>query len=136
MKKVLLMIATASLCACVQPGKFVQQDKPNKCDGKGKVDLVVKYGDSMIDVTPKIEIGRSGEINVMLKAEKGYENTPVAFEGKTPNDSWLNKTGMTQGDGKKQVLICVDPNQAPGEYEYNVIVDGVGSIDPRAIVIK
>ncbi len=136
MKKMILIIAAASLCACAQPGKFVYKDRPNNCDGKGKVDLFIKYGDSKIDVTPKIEVGQTGEITVMLKPDKGYENTPVTVEGKTPNDSWLNKAGMTHGDGKKQLLICVKPNQAPGEYKYNVIVEGVGSIDPRAIVIK
>lgn len=135
MKKMLLMIAAASLCGCVQPGTFVKKDRPNNCDGKGKVDLVVKYGDSKIDVTPRIEVGKGGEINVMLKAEKGFEGTKVSFDGKTTDDDWLDKD-MTYGDGKKQVLICVDPNQAAGEYRYNVIVDGVGSIDPRAIVIE
>ena len=86
--------------------------------------------------TPKIEVGQGGEINVMLKPEKGYENTEVSFEGKTDDDTWLDKKGMKYGDGRRQVLICVKPNQALGEYTYNVIVDGVGHIDPRAIVIQ
>jgi len=130
------MIAiSASLCACVTPGQFYSTNSANQCDGKGKVDLDVRYGDSKIDVTPKIDVGQGGEIIVRLKADKGYENTKVTFKGKTDGDDWLNKE-MTAGNGKKQIWICVKPNQAPGEYRFNVIVDSVGTIDPRAIVIK
>lgn len=135
MKNMILIISAAALVACAQPGKFVKKNRPNNCDGKGQVDLFVEYGDSKIDVTPKIDVGQGGEIIVKLKADKGFENTKVIFDGKTANDNWLDKE-MTYGDGKKQLLICVQPNQAPGEYEYNVEIEGVGEIDPRAIVIK
>lgn len=135
MRTAITIVVATSLCACVAPGKFYSKNTNNQCNGKGKVDLVVKYGDSKIDVTPKVDIGQGGEIVVMLKADKGFENTEVTFDGKTANDNWLDKE-MTLGDGKKQVWICVDPNQSPGEYKYNVKVDGVGTIDPRAIVIK
>jgi len=135
MKNILVIAITASLCACATPGKFYSVNSANQCNGKGKVDLEVRYGDSKIDVTPKIDVGQGGEIIVRLKADKGYENTKVIFKGKTANDDWLNKE-MTVGNGKKQIWICVDPNQAPGQYRFNVEVDGVGTIDPRAIVIK
>ena len=135
MKNMILIISAAALVACVQPGEFVKKNRPNNCNGKGQVALFVEYGDSKIEVTPKIDVGQGGEIIVKLKADKGFENTKVIFDGKTANDNWLDKE-MTYGDGKKQLLICVDPNQAPGEYEYNVEIDGVGKIDPRAVVIK
>jgi len=135
MKRIIVIAITASLCACVTPGQFYSTSSPNQCNGKGKVDLDVKYGDSKIDITPKIDIGQGGEIIVRLKADKGYENTKVIFDGKTGDDKWLDKE-MTAGNGKKQIWICVDPNQAPGEYRFNVEVAGVGTIDPRAIVIK
>lgn len=135
MKRIIVLAAAASLCACTTPGQFYGQNTDNQCNGKGKVDLKVEYGDSMIAVTPKIDINQSGEIVVMLKPEKGFENTKVSFDGKTANDNWLDKE-MTSGDGKKQIWICVKPNQALGEYRFNVVVDGVGTIDPRAIVIK
>ena len=135
MRITILILCTAALVACAQPGKFVKKNTPNNCNGKGKVGLVVKYGDSKIDVTPKIDVGQGGEIIVQLKPDKDYKNTKVIFDGKTANDNWLDKE-MTFGDGKKQIWICVDPNQTPGEYKYNVEVDGVGEIDPRAIVIK
>lgn len=135
MKNMILIISAAALVACAQPGKFVKKDRPNNCNGKGQVDLFVEYGDSKIKVTPKIDVGRGGEIIVKLKADKGFENTRVLFDGKTANDNWLDKE-MTYGDGKKQLLICVKPDQAPGEYKYNVEIEGVGKIDPRAIVIK
>jgi len=135
MKKIIVIAISASLCACVTPGQFYSTNSTNQCNGKGKVDLDVRYGDSKIDITPKIDVGQGGEIIVRLKADKGYENTKVTFHGKAANDDWLNKE-MTAGNGKKQIWICVDPNQAPGEYRFNVTVDGVGTIDPRAIVIK
>jgi hypothetical protein len=135
MKKIIVIAISASLCACATPGQFYGTNSTNQCDGKGRVDLDVRYGDSKIDITPKIDVGQGGEIIVRLKADKGYENTKVTFDGKTANDDWLNKE-MTAGNGKKQIWICVDPNQAPGEYRFNVMVDGVGTIDPRAIVIR
>lgn len=135
MKKTILLIASLSLAACVTPGQYYAGNKENNCDGKGKVDLDVKYGDSKIVVTPKVDISQGGEIIVRLKPDKGHENTKVIFDGKTAADNWLDKE-MTYGDGKKQILICVKQEQAPGEYEYNVEIAGVGEIDPRVIVIK
>ncbi len=134
MKRTILLITALSLGACAAPGKFYATNSANNCNGKGKVDLNVVYGDSKIVVTPKIDVGQGGEIIVKLKADKGYENTKVIFDGKTANDNWLDKE-MTYGDGKKQLWICVKQNQAPGQYNYNVEIVGVGKIDPRAIVI-
>ena len=135
MKRIVVIAISASLCACVTPGQFYSTNSANQCNGKGKVDLDVRYGDSKIIVTPKIDVGQGGEIIVRLKADKGYENTKVTFDGKTADDDWLNKE-MTFGDRKRQIWICVKPNQTPGEYRFNVEVDGVGTIDPRAIVIR
>lgn len=135
MKRIILIACTTALVACAPPGTFVKKNSSNNCNGKGQVDLFVKYGEAKIDVTPKIDVGQGGEIIVKLKPDKGFENTEVIFDGKTANDNWLDKE-MTYGDGKKQLWICVKPNQAPGEYKYNVEIVGVGEIDPRAIVIK
>ena len=134
MKRTILVLVALTLCSCTTAGSFYAENTLNECEGKGKADLHVKYGDSKIDVTAKTRIGRTGQILVMLKPDNGYGDTKVKFVGKTSNDNWLDKE-MTYGDGKKQAWICVDKNQAPGEYGFNVEVAGVGTIDPRVIVI-
>ena len=134
MKKIILILVALTLCSCAPEGSFYAKNTPNDCDGTGKADLKVKYGDSKIDVTAKIEIGRTGQILIMLKPDNNHRSTKVIFDGKTSNDDWLDKE-MTYGDGKKQVWICVDESQAPGEYSFSVEVASVGKIDPRVIVI-
>ncbi len=137
----IISIATlaAVFCGCATEGKFVNQSKDNDCDGKGTVSAFIKYGDSYIDVTPHAKVKRKGEIIFKLVPQRNsnfgidYTNLDITITGKTISAGWLNTNGK-QND-KKKIFVCVDDTQALGDYEYLVLVPGVGTIDPRVSVV-
>ena len=53
--------------------------------------------------------------------------------GKEMKDQWLNLTLNSTQNNTPQAVICVDGKSA-GSYYYQVIVPGVGEIDPRVDV--
>ena len=139
MKKIPMVVITSALLgACAAPGDFVSQQTPNDCDGQGRVNIDIAYGDSHIVVTPKAMVKRKGEIVYKLKPERNaqsgvdYTNVMIEIDGKTSDDDWLNKTDK-YGPGKK-IFVCVDQNQPFGQYNFAVTVPGVGTIDPRVDV--
>jgi len=136
-KMLTLIIASLSLSACVAEGQFVSAKKDNRCDGKGQADLRISYGDSLLDVTPKVNVKQDGEIIVKLKPEKGYESIMVTLHGKNDDntDDWLDMT-VKASDFKpgENPYICVH-EQPLGTYEYYVEVETVGKLDPRIKVL-
>ena len=136
-KMLTLIMASLSLSACVAEGQFVSADKDNRCDGKGQADLRISYGDSLLDVTPKVTVKQDGEIIIKLKPEKGYESMIVTLQGKKEDqtDDWLNMT-VKASDFKpgENPYKCVH-TQPVGVYEYYVKVETVGELDPRVRVL-
>lgn len=142
MKKIPIIIATTILLGgCSTPGKFVGQNTDNDCDGKGRVFIDIGYGDAYIYVTPKSKVKPKGEIVYKLKPDKNalsgvdYKEKTIEIDGKTSSDDWLNASPK-YGDGKKKFFICVDQNQPAGSYNFEVVVPGVGTIDPRVDVYE
>lgn len=138
MKRFVYLLAVVMLIAgCATPGKFHATNTANRCAGTGKVKIEIKYGDSYIQVTPKANTKRRGEIIYDLKPEQNpqsginYDAVLVTVNGKTATDVWLNTTGTAAGGDP---FICVDQNQAFGNYDFSVTVTGVGTIDPRVEV--
>lgn len=135
MKRFIYLLAVVVLIAgCATPGKFHATNAANRCDGTGRVKIEIKYGDSYIQVTPKANAKRRGEIIYELKPEQNpqsginYDAVLVTMSGKTPADEWLNAAGTKSGGDP---YICVGQNQALGDYDFSVNVAGVGTIDPR-----
>lgn len=131
---------TVMLGGCVTEGEFFNENSANDCDGTGRADITVSYGDSLLDVTPKVKVKWDGEIIVKLKPEKNaksginYETLEIELVGEENKDKWLDLK-VKASDFKKGTNphICVK-NQALGNYKYLVKVPGVGSLDPRAVV--
>lgn len=139
MKKMTAIIAGAIfMSGCATEGKFVGASRDNDCDGKGRTEAFIRYGDSRIQVTPLTSTKRKGEIIFTLMPQSrpsssiDYAELEITINGKEPSDQWLNTSGKAS-DGKK-VFVCVDENQPLGTYQYLVHVPGVGTIDPRVEV--
>ncbi|TFG40190.1 MAG: hypothetical protein E4H42_04700 [Chromatiales bacterium] len=143
-----IIVAAALMGGCVTEskistfryeGEFRDKNEDNNCDGKGKSEAVIQYGDSYVSVTPKTESKRKGEIIFTLKPEKNsssgidYEALEITIEGKQNKDKWLDTKGKAS-DKNKTIFVCVDENLAYGPYDYLVKVPGVGAIDPRVEV--
>ena len=83
--------------------------------------------------------GKDVTIVLKLKAETNavsgtnYQDLEIELIGKKQKDKWLNRKLKASDANSKKAVICVD-GQALGEYEYDVVVPGVGKIDPRVDV--
>jgi hypothetical protein len=101
--------------------------------------IVVKYGDSRIEVTHRINVKKNKFFKLRLDPSNSSAD-PVDFTtmnvylfGSTADAQWLNETYNADGQNQKDFDICAS---APvGEYKYMVVIPGIGTIDPR-IVIK
>jgi hypothetical protein len=131
MKRIIALLSTGLvLCACAP---LVPQIK--ECPGANGKDVTIRYGDSRIEVTYKVNVNQDEKVVLKLHPENNaasgvnYDDLEIELKGKTSQDDWIDRK-LKSTDGPNKHIICVD-GQAVGEYEYAVIVPGVGTIDPR-----
>ena len=144
-------LATATLLAvsvagCTPAGKLVNIDTPNECGagGTGFSRTPVMYGDSLLSVLGYTEIGKGSEWRLMLKPRQGddpkYVNARVTIKAAPGGPAWLEARGEfdPRKPAKENFLrICVpDSVERNDEYKYEVEVENVGVLDPRAKVIR
>lgn len=154
----------AAIFACLMgctTGKLVRKNTPNGCcaDCTGFSYTPVSYGDSRLKVLPATEIGQGSAWLLRLKPREGYESAVVTVSPKDEGTSeeceaavsggldWLNATGSADkraagsaagsATGKPELSICVPEDVPIGcVYGYDVEVEGVGILDPRARVVR
>ena len=141
MKRTNLTIASLLLLAgCAHEGEFIAEDAPNSCDGKGYTFVIIHYSDSSLVVLPIINVraGKELQYRLLPKLSKGdpinYKDSMVTITGVTaPDGSWMNASG-TFRDTDGVLRVCVPAEPGEQNYKYEVRVDGVGVLDPRAEV--
>lgn len=155
MKRTMLMAGLALLTgACASDGAFKDLPIPSGPCGtvSGFTLTLIRYGDSTMRVIPVSEIRSNSEwrFKLMPKRNPGdpadYENVNVRIVGKPPSggdigdpgpNQWIDVSGTESGSSSGTLVECVPAAAAIGEtYEYLVIVDSVGTLDPRAKVIE
>ena len=71
---------------------------------------------------------------------RGDSKTTVAISGKEdfPGSDWLEGTGTVSGSFTVPVPPDLDIPEEPGVsiYGYDIVVDGVGKLDPMVIVTR
>ena len=147
MKKIIfLVVTTVSLAACASNGVPIKRSIADSICGestKGKTDTKLKYGKDDIDIKWKSYVGEDSEFRIVLQPKKGYEDKVVKIIGKwgklpggasTPF-TWLNKSGKSTDFTNKTMILCV-PKNVPleTEYKFDVEIEDIGDLDPRAEV--
>ncbi len=121
------------VCGCAVTGTA-----DNDCADAHGIDAQIWYGDSHLKVKHKTNVKQDEAILFKLHPDQNsdenidYKEVTVRIIGKEAKDSWLN-TSFKASDKKKERTVCVKMTK-PGEYEYLVKVDKVGTIDPRITV--
>ena len=131
-----------ALSACATNGQHSANARYSiECTAGGTF-VNVHYGDSELKVHPVANVHRGSALEFRLKPNRrasdkvNYENVKVKIKGaKTPPASWINLES-TFADSKGKLVVCVPDSVAKGTYYYEVEVDGVGTLDPRADVTK
>ena len=107
-----------------------------ECPGAMGPDITISYGDGRIKVTNKVKTTSDGKVVIKMmpanNSDNGvdYKTLDITLIGKNAESAWLTRTLNSTESASKKATICVD-GKPEGEYEYIVVVPGVGMIDPR-----
>jgi hypothetical protein len=122
----LIALCLSGGCASVAP-------EDSDCEGAKLRQITIVYQrNSKITVSPpKKDVDRGDAINYKVR---GPEARPFKAKGtKAPNASasfaWLDATGSGDPSGRSHI-VCVPADQATGNYEYVIEIEGVGTLDP------
>lgn len=151
MKRIfLLALISIALSACAVDGKPNKSPiKSSNCNAeKGYTATQFKYHDGnekgndkqLLRMKRYSVITADSEFRIKLITSGDAENSLVTVTGKSGKDknnnplsfSWLN----TSGHEKDSPLIICAPTSVPegAEYKFDVHVEGIGTLDPRAHV--
>lgn len=150
-KQILLLGLVIPLIGCTPNGKLIKLGDLNNCPGDftGWSYTPVWYGDSYLAAFEITEIAVGSEWFFTLHPQTSptdpdgvdYEEVEVTIRAKLPNNqSWLSETRVYSVD--HQFSVCVPDAEAEIEVDadgvlaYDVIVEKVGELDPRAVVIR
>ena len=152
-RTILLLVTIATLSACASDSVVIKKPIPSAdtiCQGNvtGRTDTKLTYGKDDIGMKWKSFVGRNAEFRILLKPKKGHEEIKVKIVGKwgklpdsglSTSTEWLNieKSAKELEDkGKKPILVLCVPGDVPigTEYKFDVVVEAVGTLDPRADV--
>jgi len=108
----------------------------NECPGANGPDMHIWYGDSKIRVTNKVTANSDGKLVIKMHPDNSsaegidYGTLDISLIGKDSTSNWLTRTLNASEQNSKKAIICVD-GKPEGDYQYMVVVPGVGTIDPR-----
>ena len=134
----LLGLSVFFVCSVAQA-----QETDPVCEEKGNAAAHIRFGDSKIEVDPKVNVRKGDCIEFKLSLQKAktdeadidYETVAIQIVAKDEKDEWLNKTFSYSESVRKRIYIPVPEDQAKGIYSYYVIIENVGKLDPRVEVI-
>ena len=150
MRKITTVLMFAILfVGCATNGQFNKKtlDAGTCIDKTGYTYTGIAYGESKLVVIPLSEIRRDSEwrfyllpIDNLGGATK-YGGSKVTIKGKVgdASDNWIDVFGNFDDNrsvgGKSYIFVCVPSTVAVGqEFEFEVTVDSIGYLDPRARV--
>lgn len=123
----LIALSLSGGCASVVPDELDLD-----CAGATakRITIVYKRHDSITVAPSSRDVIRGEGIKLKVVGDKARDFETKGKKGPGPY-SWLNVTGIggTEKD-PKFYYVCVDKDQTPGDYEYEIKVDDVGTLDP------
>lgn len=149
MRKILITLVMSMLAVgCSSDGKFRKGTFASSVCGEqlnGFTMTAIHYGDSRLIVIPISKIEPSTEFRFLLVPKKrsatdihDYDKVNVAIssadDDADASPDWLEVDGNLTDDGRI-LTLCVPATLGQSQYKYDVVVENVGRLDPRADVI-
>lgn len=142
MRNTLILAALAvalTACANGRPVKepFTSTVCSRPVDGYTQTNL--KFGDAHISMKALSTVIPNSEFRLKIVADKGFGNKNVSIVPKNAASSWLATAPMRVSPGSKVLPAgdCVPVSAPIGTvYEFDVVVEDVGTLDPRAEVVR
>jgi hypothetical protein len=142
LKSISRLAVCSMAMACLTACTTVQTDPLLAQCTADKKDVSISYGDSHLKADAKTNIKPDGALVFNLKPDKAkgpngldYSGVTVTLRGKDDKSAWIAATGTASANSDK-LIVCVPDNQAEDTYSYLVEVVGVGTLDPRVVVVK
>ena len=137
-----LVLLVLLLSGCAIEGKFRANSLPNTCGSNGHTFVLIKYGDSHIAAKAVIRVRAGAELQYRLIPDRGhaknFEQAAVTITKKpspppASDADWVNASG-NYDDDSGVLTVCVPEDPEATSYFYQIEIDGVGMLDPRADV--
>ena len=111
----LLALATYDYLAFAPPG----------CTNPGYKQINIKYGPSLLQVTPHRKDVYAGDaLRFNIISSGGLGGKTVTVSPKDPAVSWPDKSSSST------FVVCVPAATLSGDYKYKVEISDVGELDP------
>lgn len=135
MKTLLMLTLAITLAGCVSTRPLSGPEvlaKADQCKGANNKDITIRYGESKIDVTPKVTANKKNNdrLVIALVPDPGYESVVIEIRGKNKKSDWIDMSLAKDQSNNGKFPFCIDQIDV-GTYKYKVSVPDVGVIDPR-----
>jgi hypothetical protein len=146
-RTILMLCGILLMAGCETEGAFINKNVPNTCNSKGFTFVLINYGDGMLSTKAiaKVRPGRELQYRLVPGRDSSlvdYSAALVTITGKAASgpfpvppadDAWLDASGSFDGTGG-EMKVCVPDNPVGSSYYYEITVENVGKLDPRADV--
>ena len=146
-RTILMLCSILVMAGCETEGAFINNSLDNSCSSKGYTFVFIHYGDGRLATKPvaKVRPGRELQYRLMPGPDSSlvdYSDMLVTITGKAASgpfpappadDAWLDASGSFDSTGG-EMKVCVPTNPQGASYFYEITVENVGKIDPRADV--
>jgi hypothetical protein len=140
-----LAVLTAALSACAVEGEPIRMeimDSPCGPSTKGKTPASIIYRtENTFELSTKLdwEVYENTEFRIELKPKPGSESAlvqTIGVSGTLPGGAstpfnWLDGRGMASKLPDQTLVLCVPEVPAGTVYKFDIVVGGIGRLDPR-----
>ena len=153
MQRIILMLLSISLISgCAGQGKYSSSGKFDasraelkECDDTGGTHVNLIYDNHQVRTVASADLkpGKIFSIRLMPKNDReidrfgvDYLTETVTISGKDDASGWLSAEGTfaKAPEPHHDLVICVPPDLADGNYYYKIKITETGSLDPRVKV--
>lgn len=136
---ILLLAPFLWACASVQPAA-------STCGTGwgGHTETKLDYKEDDIDMQWKTKASRKSEFWIKLRPSNDFREklvTIVGVKGELPDGTptspaWLNAQGRWTTQPGRKFVLCVPDVPPETEYKFDVIIEDIGTLDPRLEVTQ
>lgn len=122
------------IVAVVGASVFALRAPEHGCPGShpAMTNMTIVYNPAGIHVSPPLANGhKGGVLRFNLFGAFGTNVSVMGKPGTLPDPSWISGSGSNL-----KFYVCVPPEQGDGYYRYNVVVDGIGVLDPIVRILN
>ena len=137
----ILVLLAISLTACTNGRPVKKAFNSTICNRpvEGFTQTKLKFGDAHLSMKAQSTVIPNSEFRLKIVADKGFGDKNVSIVPKNTASGWLATAPMRVSPGSNVLPAddCVPVSAPIGTvFEFDVVVEDVGTLDPRAEVVR